>query len=65
MWYGKLKTEQLQWFAAVLRIRADFYRIRGFKNSNREPDPGDPKRPDPDPPFTFFNKPFYVWDVLT
>ena len=32
-----------------------------------DPDPYDPKRPDPDldPPYTIFIKPNYVWDVLT
>ena len=32
-----------------------------------DPDPGDPKTQDldPHPPFTIFNKPYYVWNVLT
>ena len=39
------------------------YPVRFLQN----PDPGDPKRPDPDPDpsYKMFNKPYYVWDVLT
>ena len=45
----------------------DFYRIRGsgLENFDPDPDPGDPKRLDPDPPYTIFNKPYYVRNVFT
>ena len=36
-----------------------------LKNLDPDSDPRDPKIPDPDPPYTIFNKPYYVWDVLT
>ena len=32
-----------------------------------DPDPADQKRPDPDPDplYKIFDKPYYLWDVLT